>query len=247
MPSSDAEIIQREQISQVQRWQLPPVRAFGQPVAAEEPPPAVEAGEELAVQDVRLPTAEEFQQMVARAEEEGRQRGHAAGLLAGREEGLQAASADIASFQRLVQELAEPIQRFSAGVEQALLTLSLEIAKQVIRQELQARPELLLPLVREALAAVPIGSGAPILRLHPQDCQLIAEQMPELAKAGVQCEADDTLERGSLIVQTGLDAATLRPDRRWQERSEASATELDLRLATRWRQVLDTLFAGVEA
>ncbi|MEY2341103.1 FliH/SctL family protein [Acidithiobacillus sp. IBUN Pt1247-S3] len=245
----DAEIIQREDIANLRAWRMPQVRCTDTPfdLVAEESPSIVEPGEEIAVQDVRLPTAEALQQMVAHAEEEGRQRGREEGYVAGREEGLQAARVDIQGFQRLAAQLAAPIQQLSDGVEQALLALALELAKQVIRQEVQTRPELILPLVRQALAVVPIGSEAPILRLHPKDCELIEEQLPELGNMGVVFAPDETLEQGSLVLQAGLDHDSLRPDRRWRERSAGAATELDLRLATRWRQVLETLFAGIEA
>ncbi|MBU2754386.1 flagellar assembly protein FliH [Acidithiobacillus sp. CV18-2] len=250
MADSDADVIQRETIANLRAWRMPQMSGIATATSAqevEENPPAEEAGEEVEPQDLRLPTAEALQKMVAQAEEEGRQRGREEGYAAGRAEGLQAARKDIETFRQLVEQLAVPVEQLSDGVEQALLALALELARQVIRQELQTHPEQILPLLREALVSVPIAGGAAVLRLHPQDCALVEEQLPELVDAGVTLAPDEALERGSLIVQAGLDMDSLRPDRRWRERSEASATELDLRLATRWRQVLDTLFAGIEA
>ncbi|WP_308388892.1 FliH/SctL family protein [Acidithiobacillus sp. AMEEHan] len=250
MAASDTDVIQRENIANLRAWRMPQMPGIATATRApevEENPPAEEAGEEVELQDLRPPTAEALQQLVAQAEEEGRQRGRKEGYAAGRDEGLQAARKDIETFRRLVEQLAAPVAQLNDRVEQALLALALELARQVIRQELQTHPEQILPLLREALATVPIASGATVVRLHPQDCALVEERLPELLDAGVTPVPDEALESGSLVVQVGLDTDSLRPDRRWRERSETPATELDLRLATRWRQVLDTLFAGTEA
>ncbi|WP_312262663.1 FliH/SctL family protein [Candidatus Igneacidithiobacillus taiwanensis] len=251
MPASEAEIIQREAIEKLLRWQMPQVIGARQG--------AVEAntdlpGEELAVTDLRPPTAQDLQDLVARVEQEARERGYAEGFRRGEEEGrrqgeeaaMRLGEADAAALRSLLLAAREPLQRVDEGVEQALLALALEVARQVIRHELRLRPELLLPLVQEALRSLPTLSASPMLRLHPEDLDLVAARLPDLGAAGVRLEADETLERGSLVLQAGMDPELSRPDRRWRERQDAAATELDLRLASRWRQVMEQLFSGFE-
>ncbi len=244
---SEAEdIIQRESIQQLQRWEMPPVP--GLPSAArqsEEDPTVVAAGEEMEPHTLRLPTAEELQQMVSQAEAEAKERGYAEGYAKGQEAAWAEAQEDREQLRILLQALQEPLKRIDEGVQQALVTLALEIARQVIRQELHLHPEIILPLLREALASLPGEISSPLVRLHPADLQLVRKQLGMESEADLRLEADESLDRGSIVLQGGLRAALARPDRRWQER-EGAASELDLRLATRWRQILEPLFSTLD-
>jgi flagellar assembly protein FliH len=67
--------------------------------------------------------------------------------------------------------------------------------------------------------------------------------MPELVTQGVFLVADPNIERGGVILSAGIDEDGARPDRRWQGRDlDHAATQLDLRIETRWRATLERLF-----
>jgi len=240
---SPPQIIPAEGSASAKRWEMP---EFSESAVATEAPGLGEAEPPVEASELRLPTTAEIEAVYAKAAEEGRAAGYAEGQQLGRREALQAAATDIERLRQILRGLAVPVDRLDAAVEQALLSLALEIARQVVRHELTTQPELILPLLREALKALPIRSRRPLLRLHPEDVALLREALPELADEGVETVADPDLERGGLILAVPLEGEPVVPDRRWGQRSEAAvATELDLSLATRWRQVLEQLFGDL--
>ncbi len=236
------EIISRDQTGNLQRWQLPEMKSL---LEASEKPQAspAESGDLVSAQSITLPTAEELQAIYAESEQAGRQQGYAVGHKEGYAEGMARAEAERRALQDILSGFFSPLQALDANVEQSLLALSLEIARQVIRHELRVRPEVLQPLLREALRSVPLRSTRPDLRLHPEDMEMIKRLMPELVEQGVALIADPNMERGGVLLSAGLDEDGARADRRWQNRDlDHAATQLDLRLETRWRATLDLLF-----
>lgn len=241
-------VIAREEITSMRRWDPPAMLSGG-----ESKPSAGQvmegAGADLSPAAVPLPTADDLELMYARAEAEGRQQGYqngyAAGLSAGREAGMAAARQDAEMLKALVLGFGRPLRDLDAAVEEALLALALEVARQVIRSDLRMRPESLLPLLREALEALPLRSANPSIRLHPEDLALVERLAPELAEEGVLLEADEELERGGPVLAARIDDDGARPDRRWHRRGVGDAASvLDLRLETRWRQALEQLFGA---
>ncbi len=227
----------------VKRWEMPEFGKSSQAAPLAAPEPAEATGETT---DFRLPTAAEIEAVYVKAAEEGRAAGYAMGLQQGREEALRTAAGDIERLREILNGLAAPIDELDVAVEQALLGLALEIARQVIRHELTIHPDRIVPLLQEALKALPIRSHRPLLRLHPEDLALVQEALPELADQGIEAIADPELERGGLILAVALEGERVLPDRRWRQRDgTAVATELDLSLETRWRQVLEQLFGDL--
>ncbi|GAB1232549.1 flagellar assembly protein FliH [Ferrigenium sp. UT4] len=165
---------------------------------------------------IELPTALELEQLQQQAQEEGRQAGYAEGRQRGYAEGLQQA-AD--ATQRL-QELSRALQQqVDEQVVQELTGLALDIARQVIQQSLRIQPELLLAMVREAVASLPVFNQAAHLILNPQDAQLVRAQMGEqLAHSGWKILEDARMERGNA-------------------RLENANSEVDASLAARWQRV----------
>ncbi|WP_215843220.1 flagellar assembly protein FliH [Acidithiobacillus montserratensis] len=245
-----ADIISGDSAARIERWQLPEVRGTSDKAATQDVVP--ENGETLSVAAVNLPTTEQLQALYAESEKSGWEQGYRHGQQKGREEGyaegLARAEAERRALQNILAGFFSPLQALDSSVEQSLLSLSLEIARQVLRHELQLRPEILLPVLREALRAVPLRSVRPDLHMHPDDVEMLQRLMPELVDQGVTLIADAQIERGGAVLSAGLDDNTARPDRRWQDRElDHAATQLDLRLETRWRLVLERLFGEMSA
>ncbi|GAB1235700.1 FliH/SctL family protein [Ferrigenium sp. UT5] len=165
---------------------------------------------------IELPTALELEQLQQQAQEEGRQAGYAEGRQRGYADGLQQAAE---ATQRL-QELSRVLQQqVDEQVVQELTGLALDIAHQVIQQSLRIQPELLLAMVREAIASLPVFNQAAHLILNPQDAQLVRAQMGEqLAHSGWKILEDARMERGNA-------------------RLENANSEVDASLAARWQRV----------
>ncbi|WP_206389824.1 FliH/SctL family protein, partial [Amnimonas aquatica] len=81
--------------------------------------------------------------------------------------------------------------------------LALALARQVIHAELRTTPELVLPVIRQALAELPSASRKVRLHLHPEDAHLIGEGLPELHEASWQVIEDDGISRGGCLLESG--------------------------------------------
>lgn len=208
-----------------ERWELasfddahtaPGTKVLKPPAAIEEAAPP------------RLPTVEELEQIHRQAHEEGYQKGLAEGYPAGVDKGNKEATAKIAAeAQKLAQataKLEKSLSDLNGVVAEDLLALAVELAREVIRQEISARPETLLAVVREALAQLPHQHAA--IYLHPDDASLLRSYMgDQLSHAGHRIHEDFKLQRGDCVL-------------------EAGGSQLDASVAMRWRRVLQGL--GIE-
>ena len=91
-----------------------------------------------------------------------------------------------------------------AQAEQDLVDLSLEIARKVLAQEIQAERYQIDPIVREALSQAPSGQEA-IVRLNPADFARIEQAKGEDEQEGagnIRFLADPAVARASARVET---------------------------------------------
>lgn len=221
-------IIPKEQLTNVRRWQI---NAFDKPATTPAKAPAVEppAAEPAAPKapEIEQPTAES----IAKIEEEARSNGHQTGYQAGYEEGLRAAEQAIreaseAQQQRLLT-LAGNLQAALADIDQSvadqLLELATEIAARIVCGALSVKAEILLPVIREAIATMPMHHGHVTLRLNPEDAAAIrAHHGEQFAQSGIQIVEDGEVSPGGCIVRAGT-------------------SEVDASIETRWKRVLDAI------
>lgn len=161
---------------------------------------------------------------VERIEGEAREKGYAAGReegwMAGVAAGQAEADALLARAQTDAEALlsqarmdAESIRQeavrrrnalLDAGKDE-LLDLALVIARQVLRTEIQLRPQSMMPMLEAALAKMK-GEEEPHLRVSPEVLDVLAEHrgrllaaVPGVRKLGV--EKDHSLQPGDFVVQ----------------------------------------------
>lgn len=236
-------IISREDADSARRWQPPEMRASAEPAAPEASRPAGAP-----------PTMRQYEAIYAQAEAQGREEGRAAGIARGREEGYAAglaqgleagraqAQAERDAIRAVLDRLARPVEAIDAETETALVALALEVARQVVMHEVRTQPQMLVSVVRQALAAFPARSGIPWVRLHPDDVDVVRQAAGDLEAGGIALIADDALQPGDVIVASPAPGQAAAPDRRWRSRSREASSELDLRLVERWRQAMSRLF-----
>lgn len=201
-------IIPKEKLSAYQRWEL---SAFDEPAASEDPPVADD------VPAVTLPTAEEIERIHQQAYQEGFATGHQEGFNGGYQEGRAKAAAEAQRLAQLVAVLDESLQQIDQQLSQDMLTLALDIAKQMLRQALAVRPDLVLPVVREAMASLPQAGQHPHLILHPDDAALVRELMEdELAHFHWRIIEDARVERGGCRIETANSEIDATLESRWQ-------------------------------
>ena len=188
--------IPREQRTAYQRWELD---SFD----IQEPQNSAEA--------IVLPTAEQIEQMHQQAHEEG--------YAAGYREGTQKAAADMARLQQIVAALTQESQQCDQRLADELLALALQIGKQVMRQALQVRPDMILTVINEVISQAPQTQRRAQLILHPEDAALVRTRMGEhLTRSGWEIIEDGGIARGGC-------------------RLKSSECDIDATLENRWLRV----------
>ena len=185
-------------LSAYQRWELD---SFDAPKSA--------------AQATLLPTAAQLERLHQQAHEEGYAAGH--------REGSERAAEEALRLQQIVAALSEEAQQFDQRVADDLLELALAIARQVVRQALKLRPELILSVINEALGQLPLSNQRARLILNPEDVTLVRLSLGERIK-----------QSGWEIIQDGQ-------VRRGGCRLEAAECEIDATLERRWQRVVDAM------
>ncbi|HEY4372985.1 MAG TPA: flagellar assembly protein FliH [Burkholderiales bacterium] len=148
--------------------------------------------------------------------ETARADGHTAGFAAGRNEGLQAAAAEVEHLRRIAAAMAAAFTEMQDETARSLLDLAVDTARHVLREELRVYPESMLGALREAIDLA--GAGAnPVLQLNPGDLGFVQRHLgEELMPGGWRFTEDARIEPGGCRVSTvsGSIDATLKT--RWQ-------------------------------
>lgn len=226
--------VPKEKLTAYQRWEVAAFDETGElpPAASAEPSNASATPPADQPPPLTLATAEEVDRIYTEAHESGYEAGYQAGQSAGNttgyEEGLAQAKVEAAQINTLLENLQHALLGFEQGVADQLLAVSIEIASQVLRQSLRIKPELLLPVVREAVAALPPHHGHPALFVHPGDAALVRSHLgDQLSHNNWRIIEDSRLEAGGCRVEIG-------------------ASEVDATLDTRWRRVIESIGVSQE-
>lgn len=126
---------------------------------------------------------------------------------------------------QVIGNLQAALDELAARGADALLDLSLEVARQVLRRELALQRDAALPVVREALALIVEHAAHPRVHLSPQDYALVSSEL----------EADAALRGCRFVADAGVPPGGCR--------IETQQGEIDATLETRWRRVVAALGA----
>lgn len=204
-------IIPKEQLSAYQRWELDTLED------------TMTSTENNSVSQVTLPTAEAIEVMHQQAHQEGYSEGFEQGRAEGRQKGEEQSRQEALRLNGLLSQVDEAMQQLDREVAQALLDLALGIARQMLRQALSVRPELILAVVKDAINSFPQANQHPQLVLHPHDAALVRANLEEeLAHGHWRVVENSQIEPGGC-------------------RLETSHGELDATLEKRWQNVLESL------
>ncbi|MBA3034096.1 MAG: flagellar assembly protein FliH [Gammaproteobacteria bacterium] len=169
----------------------------------------------------KLPTATEIEQIHQQARDEGYQKGQQEGYQTGLKKGHDETRGAAQKLAQAVAKLEKGLSELDAQVADELLMLAVELAREVLRQEISVHPETLLNVVREALAQLPHQHAA--IYLHPDDASLLRSYMgDQLTHAGHRIHEDFKLARGDCVLESG-------------------GSQVDATMAMRWRRVLEGL------
>jgi flagellar assembly protein FliH len=203
-----ANIIPKEQLSAYQRWEMDSFQETDGRSA------------------VSLPTAEAIEaiQHQARQEgyQEGLQEGRAAGHQKGYADGKAQAEQEATRLNGLMSQLDASLAGMESQMAETLLDLALGVAKQMLRQALAVRPELILPIIQEAINRLPQTNQHPQLFLNPQDAALVRAHLDaELAHGHWRIQEDNQIAPGGCRLETAQCELDASIERRWQDVLEA--------------------------
>lgn len=190
-------IITKEQLTAFERWEL----------ASFDPHPGDNH------QNNALATVAELENIRQQAHDEGYAQGSDAGYAAG----IQQARTEAVQIHTLLQNLQDALNQTDEQLAQSLLDLSLEIARKMTGEILQAKPEVILKIVSEGISDLPHFNQNAHLILHPDDAELVRKQMGEqLSHAGWKIFTDAQIKRGGCRVETAHSQVDATTEARWK-------------------------------
>jgi len=167
------------------------------------------------IKGIKLPTAAEIEQLQQAAQREG----YAAGCQQGHDE----IRKEVEQLHALTAAVTREWSSCEERLAEQVVTLALAVAQAVMRQQLVARPETIVAVVRDAIRELPAFTRPARLTLHPEDAALIRRHLGEtLDTQGWQIVEDHVLTRGDCRLSQG-------------------AAEIDATLRQRWRHIAAAL------
>ena len=191
-----AGVIRKEDTAEVDAWEM---EAFG---------PSDHTG-------VRLPTVDQIDRLHQTAHSEGFEQGY--------RDGQATVAAEAEKLAALLSNVAAEIDEFDRNIADNVLSFALVVAQAVLRTDLDHRPELIIPVIREALAEFPTTGHSRQLHLHPQDAAIVKQHGSDLVSSGrIEIVEDASIERGGCRLRSDIG-------------------EVDATLPTRWKRALAAL------
>ncbi len=176
----------------------------------------------------RLPTASEIEAIEEEARQNGFESGYAEGHALGKQEAEKSAKARsdktlreaVAGLEAVAKGLNDPLAASAEALEPELLALVTALARQVLRVELETRPEVIESVLHEAMQQLP-GRDRPVrVYLNPDD-QKMVEQYGERSERDITWVVDPELRRGGCRVEAGAGVVDASLERRLQHAIEA--------------------------
>lgn len=164
-------------------------------------------------------------ELLAQARAAGREEGLDQGRREALAEQILVAEEERAQLQALLASIGQLLRDFEEQLAGDVLSVSLELARLIVRQALRVHPEVVLAVVRDVLTVLPGIDAQTSLALNPADVLLVrylAKDDKALASLPWRIVEDPLIERGGC-------------------RLENATTEIDATVETRWRRVIAAL------
>lgn len=153
--------------------------------------------------------------LVSRAQEEaGTIRDNAA--KEGYKAGIEQSQRDIEEVKNAMGTFLKAKQDVFEYIAPDILEISIDIAKKIVKHEIEQNPELILQTILDVLKTISKSEAKIILRVNSAQLALVKSNVPEIVSSiGLEVKtnviSDDTIEIGSCIVETsnGIVDATI--------------------------------------
>jgi flagellar assembly protein FliH len=209
----------KETMSAYQRWEM---TSFG------DERPSVVAARQPAAPAVEMPTeaqvAAVYEQARLAGLEQGREAGFQEGLAIGRTE----SAAELQYVRQIAAEFSQALARADETIANDVLEPALNLSRSMLRTALEVKPELVLPVVREAIEYLPVVQQPALLMLNPLDADLVREGLgDELDAAGWRIVEDHQIARGGCKLDTPHNQIDAQAASRWSRIAHALGKNTD--------------------
>lgn len=157
----------------------------------------------------------------------GFQDGYAAGLIEGRNAGVEKIELELLQLQAVAIQFSEQLAALNQALGKDILSFAIDLAQAMTKNKLEIDPETIVPILREAMECLPSVQQPAQINLHPDDALIIKNHMDgELNIAGWRIVSDSHIERGGCTLETAQNL-------------------IDATLATRWERLTEAIKSGL--
>ncbi len=168
------------------------------------------------------PSAADVAAQLQAARQGGYQDGYRDGLVALEAFKQSYAQQVTAQMNTLAAAFRGQLEQLEAGLAAQVAEVAIALARQVVRSELETRPECVAQVAQEALASTLVAAQQIALHLHPDDHALVAAHAGEaLAARGARLIPDAALARGGCVVDTEVGIIDASIEARWRRATAA--------------------------
>lgn len=172
---------EKKSLSAYERWELPAL--LDSEIEVQHQAELAQRRQEI-IDELNLPTAEEFEQIRKEAFKDGFKEGKEAGLRKGYEKGLKNGQAEIdavlARMSQVMRTLSQPIPINDQRVEDKLIEFVLTFCKHIIGRELIVDSTVIGSVIEEIIKIINLEQKIKIF-LNPKDADLIIEVLENKA------------------------------------------------------------------
>jgi len=146
--------------------------------------------------------------VTAQSVEQIRKAAYMEGLAQGKAEGKAEIAKQNQSIADKLNAILNNCQQQTASFEEdvceQLVSLTISIAKQIIRRELTVEPEQIMAVIRDAINCLPSSSEKLLLKLHPEDAVLVREiyHLDEEPDRTWKIFEDPNMQRGGCVINS---------------------------------------------
>jgi flagellar assembly protein FliH len=125
-------------------------------------------------------------------------------------------------FSAITQSLSGQMDDLQQDMARALAVTATQLAKQMVRAELSARPELVAAVANEALESLLLSAKHITVRVHPNDVDFVTRGAAEvLAARGGRVVSDATVAPGGCLVESDIGVMDASMQARWRRAAAA--------------------------
>lgn len=166
--------------------------------------------------------AEELAEATRVARNAGYQDGYRDGLVA--LEGFKQSYATqvTAQLAAVTQSYMAQLEALQQQMARALAVSATHLARQMVRSEIEQRPELVVTVAQEAVDTLLLSARHITLRVNPDDAALVAQGTAEvLAARGARIVSDAAVARGGCLVESDIGVIDASVESRWRRAAAA--------------------------